>query len=1258
MRHRRSWAPLVVMLGLLMSAAALAQTESLADVQRDLLRNTRSWIERGRLDLARQTVEKLLTISPDMPQALAELGNLALQENQPQEARRLLDQLRRIAPQTQATRDLQTLVRVHGQDQEQLARMRLLARAGRQQEAAKVARELFPDGPPDTGVLGLEYYRIVAAADAGGGTGPRPALQDLAMRTDDPNYRLIELEMRQARNAPAPALALALQQLAEVPGVDQQRLRDLWRRVLERAPTNTTGLTYLQAYLQRYPDDTDVAQLLATRRTALARAERWAHDPARLALVAAQKALDANDLPRAKDQLQVALGLRPRDADGLGLLGLVRLREAKYDEARQLFARAASSTKLQKWRDLESTAQLWGLIQKAGRERDAGRLSVAADLATHALHMQPDNPEALATLAQIRVLQGQDALARPLFERALATEPGHPGALRGLVALALRAHRYDAALALLEAPTDDDGDRALRAGLRASVLAAQADEQLAGAHPGPALRLLEDAVALSPEDPWLRHRLARVYLQLHQPGEALNVLDEGVALVGSDADMRFARALIRSATNDDAGALRDLQRIAATQRSEGMRSLLQSASVRASVADATGTAADAQRLLTRAEHEAGDDAKLLWIVANAWFARAEPSHGVAVFDRLTARKGGQAQLPAQARLDHAALLARARMDERLGQMLPVLQAAPGWDAAQARRLAQLNAEYLQRLIEARMAAGERTEARKLAQAPLWGTQHLAPGEADLVQGHLRMAAEDWSGAEQALSAALAIQPDNREVHLALGNTLARLGRRDDAYTQALWLGIHVPTSERDDQLALLRLLQRIPAMEAARTLSTRLLQAYPNDAQVLLHAARLERSEDRYTQALAYFRQAREQEQDGNAQDAKADIDRDIEAIQARRRSWIETGLVRISKSSTEGISSLHGYELPMVAWIPRGYDGNYFLHVDRVQLNAGALPLAQADALQYGRVAAWPASDYPGAPGTPRGQGTNLGLGYRGAGLEWDIGAIGLGMPVTNLVGGVSHGEWHENGNYRVEFSRRPLTGSLLSYAGARDPISGQVWGGVVATGMSARIGRPFGPYSASLSAGYALLQGKNVENNTRLQLRAAIDRDVWRDTHGSVNVGLTLSLWHYAKDLSGYSWGHGGYYSPRQYASVGLPIEWGGRRGKFTWLLRGALSFSRSSSGESDYFPGNAALQAQAQSLGNDPVHAASASSGFGRSLRGVIEYEAAPNLILGAQLSLDRSAYYAPTTALVYLRWFLGPAHSPQTDRPRPVQPYSDF
>lgn len=1230
-------------------------------IERELLGNARQWIERGRLDLARQNVEKLLALNPDLPQALAELGNLALQEKRPQEAGRLLDRLHQHHPGSQAEHDLQTLIRVYGKDQDELARMRLLARAGREKEAADVARQLFPDGPPQAGTLSIEYYRILAAADAAGGhaqdaSGIRSALDTAYARTGDANYRLLELEMRQAQGAPALALAQALEQLADSPGVEHQRLRDLWRRVLNRMPANAQGVAHLQAYLQRYPGDADVADLLKTRRATLQRAERWAHDPARLALVAAQKSLDAGDLDRAQTEAQTALRLRPHDADALGLLGLVRLRQARYDEAQPLFADAARRANLQKWRDLQSTARFWGLLQQADQASDAGRLDNAADLASQALRLQPHNPEALVTLAHIRVRQKQDALAEPLFRQALSAEPGHHGALRGLVALEMRAGRFDAAQALLATPATDKDDRALHAELRSSILAAQADALLTKERLGPALRLLEDAVALTPKDPWLRHRLARTYLQLHQPREASQVMDEGVSLAGHDPDMRFARALIRSAANDDAGALQDLKHIAVKDRSDAMRSLLRASSVRTSVAEAGGTRADVQQLLAHAEQQAGDDPDLLWVVANAWFSRSEPARGVAVFDHLAERLGGEAQLPASARLDHVALLARARMDARLGTLLPTLQAASGWDAAQTRRLAQLTAEHLERTIEARMAAGDRPGALALAHAPWWGESGLPAQEADLARARLLLAAEDWRAAEPVLQAVLAAEPDNTEAHLALGNALARQGRRDAAYAQALWLGEHVPMSEQDDQLALLRLLQRIPAMDAARTLARRLLQAYPHDTPVLLHAARLERAEDRYVQALAYFRQANAQA--GNAPETSTAIVQDIAAIEARRQAWIEAGLVRIGKSSTPGISSLHGYELPVVAWMPKGYDGNYFLHVDRVGLDAGALPSAQADALEYGQVAAWPASAYPTQPGTPRGQGTNLGFGYRGTGVEWDVGAIGIGMPVTNVVGGVSWGQWREDGNYHVELSRRPLTGSLLSYAGARDPVTGQIWGGVVATGISARIGRPFGAWSASLSGGYALLQGKNVQDNTRLQLRAAIDRDVWRTPDDSINAGLALSLWRYGKDLSEYTWGHGGYYSPRNYAALSLPIEWGGRRGRFTWQLRGALSLSRSSSAATDYFPGSPALQAQALALGNGPLYGASASSGFGRSLRGIVEYRVTPNLTLGAQLSLDRSAYYAPTTALVYLRWMIDPVRALQPDRPRPVQPYSDF
>ena len=77
-----------------------------------------------------------------------------------------------------------------------------------------------------------------------------------------------------------------------------------------------------------------------------------------------------------------------------------------------------------------------------------------------------------------------------------------------------------------------------------------------------------------------------------------------------------------------------------------------------------------------------------------------------------------------------------------------------------------------------------------------------------------------------------------------------------------------------------------------------------------------------------------------------------------------------------------------------------------------------------------------------------------------------------------------------------------------------------------------------------------------------------------------------------------------------------------------------------------------------GSVPEYTGSSGSGFGRSFRGVLEYQVTPHLSLGAQLELDRSAYYAPTNLMIYGRYRFGPVLAPLENRPRPVQSYSSF
>lgn len=859
---------------LLASGSAWPQSGDSTALRAELLQSAQRWSDKGRTDLARQMLAKLLAIDPDSAEGLAFAADLALRDGKPDEASQILKTMQARQPQHPATRELQHVYEVYTQQREKLARMRLMARAGRRSEAAQLARELFPEGTPRYGALGREIAQLTGQS--------RP--------------------------------------------VDTQ---------LARAQPKST--------------------------------------------------------PTARNTAKVA-------------------RTAKVPQLAQALPKAAKTA-------------------------------------------QPEIP------------------APPSTQEAASVAPDSP------------------------APVSE----AALASARADGLRAQADTELKAERLSPALRLLEEAVQLTPDEPWLRYDLARLYARLQLPTAARSVLDDGLQRQPADTDMRYAHALLLSSLDDDAGALADLQKIPADQRSTGMQAL----------------------------------------------------------------------------------------EQRLSRNLVLNQAASA-----------------------------------------------SPAQSEAM-----------------LQTALAASPQDADLRLALANASQAQGDFAAAHTQAQWLQTHLQATDIYRRLALLRLLQRLGQTQAARAESHDLQQRFPDNVDVLLHAARLERSDGRYSDALALFQQAGQTEraalQPGVAPDGQTldKIEQDIASIQARRQAWVEVGQLTIEKNSTEGLSSLRGWERPVVAWLPWAYEGRVFAHVDPVHLDAGSYaggdPFAQ-----------------PGTEAITRGlpqnaDGLNVGVGYQGDDWRWDLGETGVGFAVHNWVGGVRYGSDFDSLAYSLELSRRPLTGTLLSYAGATDPQSGAAWGGVVATGVGGRLAKDIGPYSTSLSASYATLTGLNVEDNTRLQWRLAADRDIYSDKTQLVNVGLALSGLEHDRDLSGFTWGHGGYYSPVHNVSLALPVEWSGRKGAFTWLLKGSVSVSSSTSTATDYYPGNAAMQ---QASGQ--AYSASSSTGSGWAASGAAEYQVDRHLAIGGVLAREVSDYYTPLNLTVYARYLFDPVHEPLARKPRPVQPYSQF
>ncbi|KAB0630738.1 cellulose biosynthesis protein, partial [Burkholderia stagnalis] len=267
------------------------------------------------------------------------------------------------APGAADTRRAADEYRVATSGRQEMARIRLLARTGRSADAARRIVALFPNGAP-SGALGAEYYQIVANGPGGPDAAIAALRRAVAADPDDADAALglaKLLNQRSATRAEANRLAWAL---ARRPDTDRTEAMAVWRRVLQSADTDPAYLDSMRAYLALVPDDTEFRDKVASMEQQRDAQRRLERDPNYIAQQRGLQALARGDLAAADPLLAQAARTRAGDADALGGLGLLRLREGRHDDARALFARAASLAPDQrgKWDSLARTAQFWGLL--------------------------------------------------------------------------------------------------------------------------------------------------------------------------------------------------------------------------------------------------------------------------------------------------------------------------------------------------------------------------------------------------------------------------------------------------------------------------------------------------------------------------------------------------------------------------------------------------------------------------------------------------------------------------------------------------------------------------------------------------------------------------------------------------------------------------------------------------------------------------------------------------------------------------------
>jgi thioredoxin-like negative regulator of GroEL len=283
-------------------------------------------------------------------------------------------------------------------------------------------------------------------------------------------------------------------------------------------------------------------------------------------------------------------------------------------------------------------------------------------------------------------------------------------------------------------------------------------------------------------------------------------------------------------------------------------------------------------------------------------------------------------------------------------------------------------------------------------------------------------------------------------------------------------------------------------------------------------------------------------------------------------------------------------------------------------------------------------------ASGEQRRTGAELALSLSGDDYQADVGTTPLGQGSHNLVGGLS---WSPTiaGNTRLTLNaeRRAVTDSLLSYVGTKDRYSGKTWGAVVKNGGGVSLSYDNGDAGAYGGVSYYQYQGQNVAANKAVTGNAGF---YYRPLHvedREVKIGVNTDYMNFDKNLSNFSFGQGGYFSPQNYVSVALPVEYSRKAGNWNYKLSGAVGYQSYSQKQSDYFPTESEWQHNLDWLvdagyGRESHYAAKTSTGVSYNVKLQGSYRLNPETSVGGQLGYDTVGEYSEANALIYFKYLL--------------------
>ncbi|AOE65169.1 cellulose synthase subunit BcsC-related outer membrane protein [Pseudomonas corrugata] len=1301
MRPRRSTLAVAVFTALIASGVHAEGT----DIQAQLVEQGQYWQARSNASRSAEIWQKVLRLDPNQVDALYGMGLIGVKQNKPQQAQEYLARLQALSPQPWLARQLEQDIALAKPDNKtRLDEARRLVDAGERDKATEMFRRMFNGLTPE-GTVGREYYNNLAF-NADGWAEARKGMERLLRETPDDailalfyGKQLIRHEDSRAEGA---RVLARLTKRVEIAGDADES----WRLALVWiGPPNAAQVPLFEEFLKVHPDDQEIRdQMNKGRQKAATNAgSTWQQDP----LVASGlHALEMGDQVGAEKAFQARLKVRPDDSDALGGLGVVRQQQGRFSEAEQLLTRAIN-TGGTRWKTALNGVRYWALLQQ-GRELQAkGQTAKATEAVAQAMRLNPNGVDARLTLADIQAQAGQFDSAATSYRQVLASQPGNPQAIRGLVNVLSQTGQADEALSLLDSlPAAEQaklGDTGQLRALRSTQMAGVAEQRgdIRGAQSA-----LADAVNSDPDNVWTRFSLARLYLKTGESKKARDLIDAFLKNHPNNVDALYTSALLSVEMEQWKDAQATVNRIPVDRRTADMNDLADRITLTTQINLAAAMAKRGQRqealaLLDRLQPMAARSPERTATLASAYVDAGDVEQALSMMRSLLAQGSAPS---ADLMLQYASLLLKTGDDAQVNSILNSLQNQP---LSVATRKRYDDVLYLYRIRQADrlreggdLAAAYDTLAPALAQRPgdvaatsALARMYTANGDNakafDLYKPLLKrnpndplvllnaadaaVLAHDNSYAENALQQFMALQDYDPQSLTEVARIYRAMGNSGKA-TDVLRKAVAIEQTEKQRSLAAQPGAMSVAANPFAGGAGQRRqvlrgpASAIPPPAETILNGGVMLASADGVP-ADAYPGQPRNSGQAAsvrggavaqsnpfNAQsqprtvltvvDSTSSAQRALNGILQERSGYVAQGVSVRSNNSESGLSKLTDVETPFEVNVPAG-DNRIAVRITPVALTAGSVKGEAASRFGSG-------SSTTSGIGSQRAEGVGLGVAYErpDEGIKADVGTTPIGFKYTTAVGGVSVDrplDSNANVRYRVVASRRAITDSLTSFAGTTDKRpGGGSWGGVTANGVRGELSYDDSQVGAYGYGSVHELLGHNVESNTRGELGGGVYWYLDNTQDHSLTVGLSATALGYENNQDFFTYGHGGYFSPQSYFALGVPVTWQQRTDRFTYQVKSSVGIQHFQQDGADFFPNDSDRQAA-----NDSRYSGQSKTGVGYSLAAAGEYKFGSRFFLGATIGMDNASDYQQFNGGLYARYmFEDMTGSPMA---LPVSPY---